>query len=315
VPSPRGLLSAEEERHLAARIRLGDGEARERLILANLRLVLNIARIYKNCGLSFGDLVQEGNRGLIRAASEFDPETHNTRFSTYAAFWIRHCIQKAISHNGSLIRLPDYMMVLRSRLRRVLSQIEADHHIGHEPNHDRTPDDKIIASKMRISLKQLAKVRASALERTRFERLDDGGESLSFEETIPDQSQPLFDLEGTEALGCLHEAMRLLSPLESWVIRLRFGFAIDEGTNHSQAELMAPPVRGSDSCENRRVRKKGKRMGDEASPRLDGDSGESRSLCAIGRLCGLPPHRVRQVEQSALEKLREYLADRLGEND
>lgn len=299
----RTLLSAEDERRLAAKIQQGDGPARERLILANLRLVINIARAYKGCGLPFEDLVQEGNRGLIRALSDFDPETYNTRFSTYAAYWIRHAIQKAIAQNGSLIRLPDYMMVLRARFRRVSSELQTDLKDVDETDVDPSTLDGEIASRMKISCRQLDRVRNSTLERIRFERLNDGGESISFEETIPDESQPVFDPEGVEELDCLHDAIQQLSPFEAWVIRLRYGF-----------DLPSPRVgKGARSSAGRSGPSTSRRgRGRSASQSDREERPEPKSLRAIGRSCGMSSTRIRLVEQEALLKMREYLEQRLG---
>ncbi len=109
------LLSALEERKLAERIRAGDQLAQQELVLAHRKLVYRIVRNYKSSGISDEDLVQEGSVGLIRAAQNFDPSTHAIRFSCYATFWIRAFIQRAVSNNSSLVRLPEYTRLLRER--------------------------------------------------------------------------------------------------------------------------------------------------------------------------------------------------------
>ena len=98
------LLSAMQERTLAKRIKAGDQHAQEELVLANRKLIFRIVRGYRTSGVSEDDLIQEGSVGLIRAAQNFNPRTHRIRFSTYAAFWIRAFIQRALSDNGSLVR-------------------------------------------------------------------------------------------------------------------------------------------------------------------------------------------------------------------
>src|SRR5207245_635053 len=101
------------------RIKKGDTVvARTQLILANLRLVVCIARRYRSSKLSFDDLVQEGNLGLVRASQDFDPSVHNTRFSTHAEFWIKSFIHRAIIANDSLIQVPANVFWLRKRYRR-----------------------------------------------------------------------------------------------------------------------------------------------------------------------------------------------------
>lgn len=99
------LLSAEEEVHYARRAQRGDESARQRMIVSNLRLVVKIARRYMNRGLALLDLVEEGNLGLIRSVEKFDPE-RGFRFSTYATWWIRQCIERALMNQARTIRLP-----------------------------------------------------------------------------------------------------------------------------------------------------------------------------------------------------------------
>ena len=100
-------LSAGEERTLAERIKAGDVDAGQQLITANLGLVLHAVSDYKQCGVPLDDLIQEGNLGLIRAARHFDPATHTARFATYATYWIRCFIVRALASNGSLIQRPE----------------------------------------------------------------------------------------------------------------------------------------------------------------------------------------------------------------
>ena len=105
------LLTAEDERAFAQRIGAGDVEARDRMVRANLRLVVNIARGYTGKGLGLQDLIEEGNLGLLRAVEGFDPEM-GTRFSTYASYWIKQSIKRALINCGKTIRIPAYMVEL-----------------------------------------------------------------------------------------------------------------------------------------------------------------------------------------------------------
>jgi RNA polymerase primary sigma factor len=124
------LLTPEQEIELATRIQQGDEDARRHMIEANLRLVVSIARRYVGRGLSFSDLVQEGNFGLMRAAVKFDPKRGN-RFSTYATWWIRQAITRALADKGRTVRLPVHIVERLSTIRRGANQLR--HELGREP--------------------------------------------------------------------------------------------------------------------------------------------------------------------------------------
>jgi RNA polymerase primary sigma factor len=127
------LLSAAEERELAEAIARGDRDARGRMIKANLRLVVKIARDYMGRGLVLDDLVGEGNVGLIRAAEEYDPR-FGTRFSTYASYWIKQAIRHALINTTATIRLPAHMYTLLTKWRRAERLLCRQH--GGPPNFD-----------------------------------------------------------------------------------------------------------------------------------------------------------------------------------
>ncbi len=124
------LLSADEEADLARRIAKGDQAARQHLILANLRLVVNIAKRYRNQGLSLMDLIEEGNLGLIRAVEKFD-HTRNLRFSTYATWWIRQFVGRAVQNQGSIVRLPSHKLDALQKCRETFRKLS--HDLGREP--------------------------------------------------------------------------------------------------------------------------------------------------------------------------------------
>src|SRR6516165_10512442 len=117
------LLNAEQEKTLARRIEDGDNEARDQMVRANLRLVVNIARGYTGKGLGLQDLIEEGNLGLLRAVEGFDP-TMNTRFSTYASYWIKQSIKRALVNTAKTIRIPAYMVELLSKWRRASAKLQ-----------------------------------------------------------------------------------------------------------------------------------------------------------------------------------------------
>jgi RNA polymerase primary sigma factor len=127
------LLSHREEVDLGRRARTGDREARRRLVEKNLRLTVSVAKKYRGQGLPFEDLIQEGNIGLIKAADKYDPEK-GTRFSTYATWWIRQSIQRAIGDKGREIRLPAHMNEKLRKIRKAQGELVAALH--HEPTRE-----------------------------------------------------------------------------------------------------------------------------------------------------------------------------------
>ena len=131
------LLTAEDERRLATAIGRGDAQARDHMIRANLRLVVNIARGYSNRGLPLPDLIEEGNLGLLRAVEGFDP-TMGTRFSTYASYWIKQSIKRALINSGKTIRIPAYVVELRSKWRRATARLSDS--LGRTP----TPEEVVL---------------------------------------------------------------------------------------------------------------------------------------------------------------------------
>src|SRR5438093_9986478 len=127
------LLTARDEQELAAGIAAGDVRARDRMVRANLRLVVNIARGYTGKGLSLQDLIEEGNLGLLRAVEGFDPSM-NTRFSTYASYWIKQSIKRALVNTAKTIRIPAYMVELLAKWRRATTKLQEE--LGRPPTHD-----------------------------------------------------------------------------------------------------------------------------------------------------------------------------------
>ena len=144
------LLTVDEEKEIAKRILEGDEEAKKRLIEANLRLVVSIAKKYLNRGLEFSDLIQEGNLGLIKAVEKFD-YTKGFKFSTYATWWIKNSIIRAISNRGKTIRIPVHMNELINEFRKVEQKLSSE--LGREPNITE------VASLMNISIKELERIK------------------------------------------------------------------------------------------------------------------------------------------------------------
>src|SRR5262249_31490540 len=141
------LLSAQEERELAYRIAAGDCEARDHLVRANLRLVVHIARAYLGKGLGLEGLIEEGNLGLLRAVEGFNPSM-NTRFSTYASFWIKQSIKRGIINSAKTIRLPAYVNDLMTKWRRASAELQEA--LG------RPPQPEEVARRLNLSKKKFA---------------------------------------------------------------------------------------------------------------------------------------------------------------
>src|SRR5271168_5399111 len=140
------LLSALEEKELAEKVGMGDPLAREHMVKANLRLVVNIARGYLGKGLNLEDLIEEGNLGLMRAVEGFDG-TMDTRFSTYASYWIKQSIRRSVMNNGKPIRLPAYMVSLLSKWKRASAVLSE--------RLDRTPTPEEVGKLLRLSKRKI----------------------------------------------------------------------------------------------------------------------------------------------------------------
>jgi RNA polymerase primary sigma factor len=210
------LLSAEDEKLLSRRIAAGDPEARDRMVRANLRLVVNMARHYTGKGVGLQDLIAEGNLGLLRAVESFDG-SRNTRFSTYASYWIKQSIRRAIINTAKTIRLPAYVNDLLNKWRRAAVKLQAEL--------DQIPTDEEIARSLKFSRKKVAIIRKAIRIHNATPQANDDDGGRSFIETIVDESSQTPETKSVEQED-LHQVMSLLDqvgPRESAVLRLRFG--------------------------------------------------------------------------------------------
>ncbi len=210
------LLTANEEKELSRAITAGSNEARDRMVRANLRLVVNIARAYGNKGLPLQDLIEEGNLGLLRAVEGFDP-TMGTRFSTYASYWIKQSIKRALVNTGRTIRVPAYMVELLSKWRRATAQLTDE--LGRPP----TPEE--IAVVLQLPKKKLRIVKKAIQLYNSTPQTDTGENGWSLGEMVADQRQkgPEAEMVETDNLTHVYKMLETMDPREATILRMRFG--------------------------------------------------------------------------------------------
>lgn len=210
------LLTSEEELQLAERIKLGDKKAREHMIRANLRLVVKIAQDYSTYGLPLSDLISEGNIGLMKAVERFDPEKGG-KLSTYAAWWIKQSIKRALANQSKTIRLPVHMVDKIARMRRITAILTEE--LGREPSDDELSEELGLPRHKFAMLKQAAQ-RPASLDAPVHE-----GETSDYGEIIGDDSavSPLAALESKNMHDQLDNLLEGLDEREHRIIDARFG--------------------------------------------------------------------------------------------
>lgn len=248
------LLTAEQEVALAERIRNGDPKAREEMIKANLRLVVKIAQDYANYGMPVTDLISEGNIGLMKAVERFDPEKGG-KLSTYAAWWIKQSIKRALANQSKTIRLPVHMVDKIAKMRRISAMLTEV--MGREPT-DEELADEIGAPRHKVAMLRQASHRPASLDAPINE-----GEATEYGEVISDEkaSNPLDMLSDKNLHGQIDDLLAVLDERERRIIDERFG--------------------------------------------LDGR--KAMTLEDVGREFGVTRERIRQLQNSALTKMRRAL--------
>ena len=256
------LLTPQQEIELAGKIKKGDVAAREGMINANLRLVVTIARDYVNLGLPLLDLISEGNIGLTKAVERFDP-TRGAKLSTYAMWWIKQSIKRALADQSKTIRLPVHLVEKVAKMRRVSLQIAEE--LGREPTDDELGEEVGIPGENVARLKSLG-IRPLSID---VPIGDD--DSTEFAEVIGDEDSqtPFESLRDKNLFDEMKGVLNVLDKREKKIIAQRFG--------------------------------------------LDGE--EPKILEEIGKSLGVTRERIRQLQNTALTKLRRALRHREGALD
>ncbi len=252
--SKTALLTTEQEAELAERIQLGDADARAQMINANLRLVVKIAQDYATYGLPLADLISEGNMGLMKAVERFDPEKGG-KLSTYAAWWIKQSIKRALANQSKTIRLPVHMVDKVAKMRRIATLLAEA--IGREPT------DQELAEELGIPRIKLAMLKQASQRPTSLDAPINESESTDYSEVIGDE--------------------RAVNPLD----------ALADKNMHAQLDGLL------DTLDEREHRIIDARFG------LDGSI--PMTLEEVGREFGVTRERIRQLQNSALQKMRKAL--------
>jgi len=248
------LLTPQQEIELAGKIKKGDAAAREQMINANLRLVVTIARDYTNLGLPLLDLISEGNIGLTKAVERFEP-TKGAKLSTYAMWWIKQSIKRALANQSKTIRLPVHLADKVAKVRRVSLQMSDE--LGREPT------DEELGEEIGIDSDKIARLKRVGIRPTSLDAPITDDDSMEFGDVIGDNEArtPFELLRDKNLLGEVDGLLGVLDPREKKIILQRFGL----------------------------------------------DGGNPKTLEDVGKDFGITRERIRQLQNTALAKLRRAL--------
>jgi len=248
------LLTPAQEIELAARIRAGDESARQQMIRANLRFVVKIAHDYSHFGLPLLDLISEGNIGLMKAVERFDP-AKGGKLSTYAAWWIKQSIKRALANQSKTIRLPVHLVDKIARLRKTAVQMQET--LGREPTNEE------LAETLGLPVRKIAHLKSVSVRPTSLDAPVGDNDNTELGELVCDENEPtpFENLRGKTSQQDLSNIVAKLEPRETEILRLRFG--------------------------------------------LDGE--RPKTLEEVGVILGVTRERVRQLQNTALIKMRKAL--------
>jgi len=251
------LLSFAEEQALAKRVQEGDAEARAQMIEANLRLVVSIGKRYINRGLPFSDIIEEGNIGLIRAVEKFEYK-RGFRFSTYATWWIRQAVERAIANQVRIIRLPVHVSELANVYIRTIRKLTQQL--------NREPSSEEVAGKMRVSVQRIRAVSQVVRETYSLDMLINGESEETLQDVLADENvpDPAITIDERIRKESINAWISGLAATERRIIEFRYGL-------------------------NKR---------------------NPQTLESIGRQFGITRERVRQIENQAILKLRNFMRSR-----
>ena len=217
------LISVDEEVELAQRIRQGDQAALDKLVSANLRFVVSVAKQYQNQGLSLPDLIDEGNLGLIKAAQKFD-ETRGFKFISYAVWWIRQSILQALAEQSRIVRLPLNQVGSLNKISKELSKFEQEH--------ERRPSTSELAERLHVPFDKISDSMKVSGRHVSVDAPFQEGEDNSLLDVLPNDDSPMADQAlNQESLSKeINRALEQLTPRERDILKMFFGIGCQEMT-------------------------------------------------------------------------------------